>query len=209
MAYSKEIWDKAKCLYELGKSLQEIADDCNFKDKTTISRRAKKDNWEKHKIQQLKTDIIGIEEENTTLEAKKTTAVQKLAKLQDYEITILDKVIQDETGNKSLLFSTANLSLIRKNQLLTKNTKTILSKEDYYEDGKKIMTKEIEIEIPLSPNDLKSLDEGIEVNAKSLEIAPRHANSQINVNTQNNMQQNTELNKEIVSQTLEAFNNEY
>jgi len=39
--------------------------------------------------------------------------------------------------------------------------------------------------------------------------APRHANSQINVNTQNNMQQNTELNREIVSQTLENFENEY
>ena len=111
---------------------------------------------------------------------KSTPLLKKVAKLSDFEITIMDEQVQDETGNKSLLFSTANLSLIRKNQLLTKNTKTVMTKEDYYEDGKKVMTKEIEVEIKLSPNDLKVLDEGIEVNAKSLELAPRHANSSSN-----------------------------
>ena len=47
MAYNQEVWDKAKCLFELGKSLQEISDECNIKDRTSISRKAKKEKWTK------------------------------------------------------------------------------------------------------------------------------------------------------------------
>lgn len=209
MAYSKEAWDKAKCLYELGKSLQEIADDCNFKDKTTISRRAKEDNWEKNKIQQLKHDIIGIEEENTTLEAKKTTAVQKLSKLEDYEITIIKDIVEKETERKSIMFSTANLSLIRKNQLLTKNSKQVIEFETTYSDeGKPLVKSPIVIDIELSPIDLKTIDEGIDKNAVSLELAPRHANQQINVNTQNNNAQII-VTKEEIKEVISSFDDEY
>ncbi len=209
MAYTKEQWDEAKFLWELDKPLTYIVEKTGIS-KGQISKKSKAQEWKKEtKGNELKPLIKGYDKEKETLEQKGNAIVSKLATMKDYEITLLNQVIEDETGNKSLLFSTANLSLIRKNQMLTKNTKTIITKEDYYEDGKKIMTKEIESEIPLSPNDYKSLDEGIEVNAKSLDIAPRFSNSQINVNTQNNQVQQIELNKEVVSQTLEAFNNEY
>ena len=210
MAYSQEIWDKAKFLFEIGKSLQEISIECDIKDRTSISRKAKNEDWIKNKNQHIKADIIDIEQQNTTLEVKKTTALEKLTTLKDYEITILDKVIEDETGNKSLLFSTANLSLIRKNQMLTKNTKTVIEYETTYsEDGKPLMKRPIEFQVELSPTDLKALDEGIDKNAVTLEVAPRHANSQVNISNTNATQTNIELNKDIVLQTLKSFDDEY
>lgn len=210
MAYSQEIWDKAKFLFEIGKSLQEISIECNIKDRTSISRKAKNEDWIKNKNQHIKADIIDIEEQNTTLEVKKTTALEKLTTLNDYEITILDKVIEDETGNKSLLFSTANLSLIRKNQMLTKNTKQVIDYETIYDhNGKPISKKPITVDIELSPTDLKALDEGIDKNAVTLEVAPRHANSQVNISNTNASQTNLELNKDIVLQTLKSFDDEY
>ena len=191
MAYSKEIWDKAKVLYEMGKSLKYIAYELDIKNHTTITKKANAKGWIKNKIQGLKSDIKAFDNENSTLVEKKEKLVEKIAQLDDFEITILDDAILDETKKRSILFSTANLSLIRKNQMLTKNKKTVLSKVDYFDDnGKKIKSEMEETEVPLTPNDYKTLDEGIDKNAISLDLAPRHApKSEIN-NT--NAQQNNE-----------------
>lgn len=72
MAISKDLWDKAKVLFELGKSLNDIELETNIP-KGTISKKSKKDNWEKSKIQPLKNDIVGYEKEKETLEDKKET----------------------------------------------------------------------------------------------------------------------------------------
>ena len=193
MAISKELWNKAKALFEQGLSLNKIELETEI-NRSTISKKAKSEKWKKSQNQQLKADIKAIDKEKSTLERKINTTVEKLSKLSDFDITMMDEAIQDETGIKSLLFSTANLSLIRKNQMLTKNTKTIMTKEDYYEDGKKIMTKEVETEMPLSPNDYKVIDEGIDKNAVSLEVAPRFAQNQTQINNNNaNVQENKNL----------------
>ena len=190
MAISQDKWDKAKALFEQGLSLSQIEDETEI-NKTSISKKAKSENWIKSKNQQLKYEIIEIEKEKSTLDAKINTTVEKLSSLSDFEITILDETIQNETGNKSLLFSTAKLSLIRKNQLLTKNTKQVIDFETIYDDsGKPISKKPIAIDIELNPSDLKAIDEGIDKNAISLEIAPRHANSQVTVNNTNASQTN-------------------
>ncbi|MBL3520292.1 hypothetical protein H0A43_07375 [Arcobacter lanthieri] len=192
MAYSQEIWQKAKTLFELGYSLQAIADECKIKDKSSITKRAKKDNWIKAEIQQLKNDIIDYEEQNSTLEKKKSTLVEKLATLDNFEgVTTIQNIIEDEIGRKSLLFSTATLALIRKNQMLTRNTKTVIEFETTYSDeGKPLLKRPIEIQMELSPADLKTLSEGADKDAISLEIAQRHSNSQVTVNNQNNIQNN-------------------
>ena len=193
MAYSQEQWKEAKFLWQLDKPLSYIVEKTGIS-KGQISKKSKAEDWKKEtKGNELKPLIKGYDKEKETLERKGNDIVSKLCTMEDFEITILDKVIQDETGIKSLLFSTANLSLIRKNQILTKNTKTVLSKVDYFEDGKKIKSEMEEMEIPLSPNDFKTLDEGIDKNAVTLELAPRHATTNIN-NT--NAQQNIE-NKQI------------
>lgn len=189
MAIDKEIWNKARALFEQGLSLSQIELETNI-NKTSISKQAKKENWEKAKIQQLKADIKAIDKEKSTLDVKINTTVEKLSKLSDFDITILDEQIQDETGRKSLLFSTANLSLIRKNQMLTKNTKQVVEYETHYsDDGKPLMKSPKTIEIELSPSDYKAIDEGIDKNAITLEHAPRHANTNIKVDN-NNLQQN-------------------
>lgn len=197
MAIDKEIWNKARALFEQGLSLSQIELETNI-NKTSISKQAKKENWEKAKIQQLKADIKAIDKEKSTLDAKINATVEKLSKLSDFEITILDEQIQDEVGSKSLLFSTANLSLIRKNQMLTKNTKQVVEYEIHYsDDGKPLMKSPKTIEIELSPADYKAIDEGIDKNAITLEHAPRHANTNIKVDN-NNLQQ-TNLSIEDIS----------
>lgn len=196
MAIDKEIWNKAKALFEQGLSLSQIELETNI-NKTSISKQAKKENWEKAKIQQLKADIKAIDKEKSTLDAKINTTVEKLSKLSDFDITILDEQIQDETGRKSLLFSTANLSLIRKNQMLTKNTKQVVEYETHYsDDGKPLMKSPKTIEIELSPADYKAIDEGIDRNAITLEHAPRHANTNIKVD-------NTNINTDVVIEAKE------
>ena len=191
MAYSKEQWKEAKFLWELDKPLSYIVEKTGIS-KAQISKKSNKEEWKKEtKGNMLKPLIKEYDKEKETLEAKGNDIISKLCTLEDYEITLLDKVIQDETGNKSLLFSTVNLSLIRKNQMLTKNTKTVLSKVDYFNDeGKKIKTDMEAIEVPLSPYDYKTLDEGIDKNAVTLELAPRHSNSQVNISNNNLSQTN-------------------
>ena len=209
MAYTKEQWNEAKFLWELDKPLSYIVEKTGIS-KGQISKKSNKEQWKKEtEGNTLNTEIRELDKIKETIKQKETDLINRVSKLEDYQITILDEMIQDETGIKSLLFSTANLSLIRKNQMLTKNTKTIITKEDYYEDGKKIMTKEVEMEVPLSPTDLKTIDEGIDKNAVSLEIAPRHSNSQVNIQNTNAVQNNIEINKEIVLKTLQSFDDEY
>lgn len=186
MAISQDKWDKAKALFEQGLSLSEIELETEI-NKSSISKKAKSEKWEKSKNQQLKADIIDIDFEKSTLDAKINTTVEKLSKLSDFEITILDEQIQYEKGIKSLLFSTANLSLIRKNQLLTKNTKQVIEYETTYsDDGKPLMKKPVSFDIELNPKDLKEIDEGIDKNAITLELANRHASSAVinNANVQ-------------------------
>ena len=193
MAISQEMWDKAKALFEQGLSLNQIELETEI-NRSTISKKAKIENWIKAKNQQLKADIKAIDKEKSTLDAKINTTVEKLSKLSDFEITILDEMIQDETGVKSLLFSTANLSLIRKNQLLTKNSKQVVEFETIYsEEGKPMSKTPVVIDIELSPTDLKTIDEGIDKNAVSLEIAPRHSNSQVNIQNTNAVQTNNNI----------------
>ena len=197
MAYTETQWEKAKALFGLGKSPQEIADELGFKSRDTVSKRATKENWVKNKILQEKTELMDLEKKNSTIQQENSTMVEKLAKLEDFEITILQEVVESELKRKSILFSTANLSLIRKNQMLTKNTKQVVDFETIYDDnGKPVSKKPVTLDIELSPNDFKSIDEGIDKNAITLEIAQRHSNQVIN-NT-NATQVNNENNKLIV-----------
>ena len=188
MAYTPEQWTKAKGLFEIGYSPEQIADELGFKSRDTVYKRAVKENWEKNKIIQEKSELLDLEKKNSTILQENSTMLQKISTLEDYQITILqDEVLK--TGNKSFLFSTANLSLIRKNQMLTKNTKQVVEYETHYsDDGKPLMKSPKTIEIELSPSDYKAIDEGIDKNAITLEHAPRHANTNIKVDN-NNLQQ--------------------
>lgn len=209
MAYSQDQWNEAKFLWELDKPLSYIVEKTGIS-KAQISKKSNKEQWKKEtEGNTLKSEIKAFEKEKETIKQKETDLVRRVSNLEEYQITILDDLLQEELGNKSLLFSTANLSLIRKNQLLTKNSKQVVEFETIYSDeGKPISKTPVVIDIELSPTDLKTIDEGIDKNAVSLEIAPRHSNSQVNIQN-NNANQNIEINKDIVLQTLQSFDDEY
>lgn len=57
-----------------------------------------------------------------------------------------------------------------------------------------------------TPNDLKTLAEANDKLAVTLKVAERHANSQVTVNTQNNVnQEHIEITKETVKEVIEDF----
>lgn len=176
MAYSQDQWNEAKFLWELDKPLSYIVEKTGIS-KAQISKKSNKEQWKKEtEGNTLKSEIKAFEKEKETIKQKETDLVRRVSNLEEYQITILDDLLQEELGNKSLLFSTANLSLIRKNQLLTKNSKQVVEfKTIYSDEGKPISKTPVVIDIELSPTDLKTIDEGIDKNAISLEIAPRQS----------------------------------
>lgn len=193
MAYSVEQWDRAKFLFELGMSLREIEADCKISS-GQIGKRSRAEEWQKDTTKQaIKSDIMALDRKKDTLDKEKDTLLPRIASLKDYEITILDELVSDKDGIKNFVFSTATLSLIRKNQMLTKNTKQTTEFETTYgEDGKPLMKSPKVIDIELSPSDLKAIDEGLDKNAISLGVAERHAKSgDVNVNTSASAQNNS------------------
>lgn len=181
MAYPKEEWQKAKVLRESGKSLSEVELLTGI-NKSSIQRKEKKENWQLNKTQQLKSDIIEVEKENAKILQRKTQLREKITTLEDYEIKYLDELIQDEAKIRSLLFSTTALNVIRINEDLMQNMK--------YEkvscgDGVQFLEP-----VKLSASDYKNAQEALDKASITLGINQRHSNNQINVNTQNNIQNN-------------------
>ena len=210
MAIKKEIWDKAKAFYEAGKSINWIAKELGIS-KSTLSGKAKKEEWEQGIIEQLKDDIKGVEEQNRTISEQNRTIIEQVSTLDQFQIEVIRELIEDETKQKSLILNGLNMGVIRATQQLQNNKKqqAIKVRQGY---GKGDYTESIENhELELSSQDIKNNVDTIKTVGISLGIIEDKPNSQVTVNTQNNMQQNqhTELNKQIVSETLEAFEDEY
>ena len=175
MAHSQEQWDKAKFLFELGTPLSDIQEETGIS-KGQISKRSKRDGWEKEtEKKHLKSEIVEFEREKETLEAKKETIVSKLCRLEDFEITLMDKIVEKEVEHKSLVFSTQSLALVRNNQILTKNKKTVLLKGSEYADGKRIGDTYEPYEVPLSPSDIKETIDSTHKAGQSLGVIEQFA----------------------------------
>lgn len=181
MAISKDVWNKAKAYFEAGKSLTYISDTLDI-NKSNISRRAKKDEWIKGKTQQLKADIIDLESKKATISQQNATLTQQVATLEDFEITTLDEMIQEETKMKSLIFNATVLNIIRINEHLTHNKK--LEKVNV---GDGIQNFE---EVGLGSADYKNAQDTLDKASQTVGVNPRFSNSQVTVNTQNNLQTN-------------------
>jgi len=75
MAKSKPDWIKAKAMYEAGKSLRQIAAEC-FIDNSNISKRAKKEGWQRTaELPQLIADAVSVERRITALDLPQQSAV--------------------------------------------------------------------------------------------------------------------------------------
>ncbi len=69
-------WQKAKALFEAGKSLSDINKDTGI-DRATVSKRAKNDGWKKGLYQQLIVDGARVKAEISTLDSTVLTIVEK------------------------------------------------------------------------------------------------------------------------------------
>ena len=69
-------WQKAKALFEAGKSLSDINKETGL-DRATVSKRAKKDGWEKGIYQQLIVDGARVKAEISTLDSTVLNVVEK------------------------------------------------------------------------------------------------------------------------------------
>lgn len=188
MAIAKEIWDKAKFLFELGKPLSEIALETGIS-KGQISKRANSEDWSKGKKKQLKAEIMEVERENETILQKKETVVSKLknANLNDFEITMFDETVRKELKHEGLIFNTATLALIRNNEILTRGTKQVMLKVAQYADGQKIGEEYEPYQVPLTSKDVQECIDGTDKASITLGVNARHAPKQDI--TQNQIQQ--------------------
>lgn len=177
MAYSQEQWDRAEALFKLGYSLGDIEKDTGIS-KGQISKKSKKENWKKETHQvNLKADIVEFDEKKETLDREKETITKRLATLNDFQVTILQEKLEQEGASlaKSLVFNTATLALIRNNEMLTKNKKTVMMKTGEFMDGKKVGETYEPFETTLSPSDTKDIIDSTDKASITLGVNERHA----------------------------------
>ena len=98
MAIDKDVWLKAKALFEIGKSLTDIAEATGI-DKSSISKRAKKEGWDKGKNQQLVIDKVNtvndLEELNSQIQQLPSQIQQEVVNAEISEQLALIKSIQN------------------------------------------------------------------------------------------------------------------
>ena len=166
MAHSKDTWATAKTLFEMGRSLAEIELDTGIS-KSQVSRKATAQGWKKGETQQLKADIVGFEEENAKLNAKKATLSEQLSLLSEAEVEVFAGVVEDELRLKSILFNTTVLNVLRVNKYLQENVK--LEKLGM---GKGFQGMQ---EVALGAGDFKECQDTIDKASLTLGINKRHA----------------------------------
>ena len=187
MAYTPEQWLKAKGLFEIGYSPEQIADELGFKSRDAVYKRAVKEKWEKNKILQEKTELLDLEKKNSTIQQENSTMIEKISTLEDYQITILKELVEDITKQKSIIFNGLNLAAIRANQKLQQNRKKELLKiKEGFGNGVSQEHYE-EIESDLSSSDIQDYTNVLIKAGQGLGIIEKDG-SQVSI--QNNIQNN-------------------
>jgi predicted DNA-binding protein YlxM (UPF0122 family) len=108
MAISKQQWQQAQAMFEAGASLSEIAGKVDI-ERSTISKKAKKEEWDKAINQQLILDDIRLQQRKATLNEQQ---------LQHHDYTVNFKLMMMDDIER---FS--NASMKKANDLMT-NTET-------------------------------------------------------------------------------------
>jgi len=103
MAYSDDMWQKAKTLFEAGLSLSQISQKTGI-DKSSISKKAKIQLWKSGEHSDY------IEAKAKIVEKKSTLSVEK--------INILDEIADEAIANKRLVYGVAQKALQKASTLL-------------------------------------------------------------------------------------------
>lgn len=106
MAISKEIWQKAKALFEIGKSLSEISSETGIA-RSGISMRAKSEKWNSEKLNSIAADkvkaISNLEEIETKIEQLPSKIEQQVVQKEvDDRLAILNSVSNLQKGALNL-----------------------------------------------------------------------------------------------------------
>lgn len=194
MAIDKSLWKKAKAYFEAGKSLTYIAEKTGIS-RSQLSKKSKAEEWQKEKTKHLKDAVVELEAEKETLETKNETVRKQLSELEDYEVEILEELIEDESRVKSLLTNATVLNLVRINQALKQNTKV---EKLGIGDGMQTFA-----EVGLGSGDYKQLQEAIDKASITLGVNQRHA-PKTEIKNMNGQQNNYEA-PEIEGYTVEVI----
>ena len=197
MAYSQEQWLKAKGFFEAGKSLSYISKKTGI-GRTTISDKSKEEKWQKGKTEQqtkqLKPLIVENEVRIQETNRINRTITEQLVKsnFEDYQIDILEELVRDELKQKSILFTGLNMAMIRATQKLQSNKKIeMLKVREGFGNGVSVESYQ-EVESDLSSSDIQDYTNTLIKAGQGLGLIEKDG-SNINVNTQNNIQQNNNI----------------
>jgi len=140
--------------------------------------------------------IVGKEEPKNADIIEASLLVEKAKKFEksSAEISAIEQAVKhrlqkefNADNNKIKVFDTASKILQKVNELLDKGKKQSVTTANL---GDGIVEANI-IETDLQSVDYKNAIDTVDKVAVVMEVAPRHANQQINVNTQNNLTNNT------------------
>ena len=184
MAISQDKWDKAKEYFEAGLSLSEIELRTEIS-KSQISKRASKDKWEKgNEKKQLISQAIEVAIKKETL---KETA-----------LLVHNEIVNEQLRRQNLIFNVTE-------KIVVNIDKTLSQKMDVLDDKGNVLRQE---DILLDSKSAKEYIDAIDKASITLGVNQRHSNSQVNIQN-NNANQNIEINKDILLQTLQSFDDEY
>jgi hypothetical protein len=172
---SKHNWEEIKKHYEAGKNQAEIVLEFECP-KSSLSEKIKSEKW--IQSEQVKAYIKGSLEVNE----QKANLIEQDVRI----VEIADNIIDEQTRRRGLIFNATEALLKKATKMIEKN-QTI----DKLNCGDGVQNFEPR---ELNTADLKNLSDTIDKASITLGVNQRHSNSQINVNTQNNLENNTQNN---------------
>lgn len=166
---SKHNWEEIKKHYEAGKNQAEIVLEFECP-KSSLSEKIKSEKW--IQSEQVKAYIKGSLEVNE----QKANLIEQDVRI----VEIADNIIDEQTRRRGLIFNATEALLKKATRMIEKN-QTI----DRLSCGDGVQNFEPR---ELNSADFKNLADTIDKASITLGVNQRHSNSQINVNTQNNIQ---------------------
>lgn len=113
MAYSDKDWEEIRIMFEQGRSLGYIASNSRIKDKGTISRKAKKEGWEKGKTQPLIDKDVQARQALAEVEAEKSNL--SATELRSHEQAVSERLkLETFFRNASVLVAKTVTSKLQK-----------------------------------------------------------------------------------------------
>jgi len=177
MAHSDEIWETAKAMFEVGQSLTVIESTTGIS-KGQISKKSKKENWKKETLKDLATREVHTIIKQNEIEKEKET-------LNATQRKHYDKLLLTEVRSRNLALNANHELLIKIHSDIKDGTK--LEKINAGDGVQHFET------VAHGSSDHLTHAKAIQTITDNLGITQRHSNSQVTVNTQNNLQQNNNI----------------